>query len=79
MLMNHNNLLLSYTTSLQVLTTLSIFNYIVIMYLVKSLNLALFTAIIIVKEAGKSGSGPGGLAMLMDGGRGMVVPAIDYG
>jgi hypothetical protein len=49
------------------------------MYLVKSLNRALFTAIIIIKEAGKSGSGPGGLAMLMDGGRGMVVPATDYG
>jgi hypothetical protein len=49
------------------------------MYLVKSLNLALFTAIIFVKEAGKSGSEPDGLAMLMDGGRGMVVPAIDYG
>ncbi len=77
--MNHNNLLLSYTNQNLVLTTLSIFNYIVIMYLVKSLNLAMFTAIIIIKEAGKSGSGPGGLAMLMGGGRGMVVPATDYG
>ncbi len=77
--MNHNNLPLSHTNQNLVLTTLSIFNYIVIMYLVKSLNCALFTAIIIIKEAGKSGSGPGGLAMLMDGGRGMVVPATDYG
>jgi hypothetical protein len=77
--MNHNNLPLSHTNQNLVLTTLSIFNYIVIMYLVKSLNRALFTAIIIIKEAGKSGSGPGGLAMLMDGGRGMVVPATDYG
>ncbi len=49
------------------------------MYLVKFHNFALFTAIFFVKETGKSGLEPGGLAMLMDGGRGMVVPAIGYG
>ncbi len=76
---NHKIPLLSPITSHQLLITLSALYYTVIMYLVKLHNFAPFTAIFFVKETGGSGLEPGGLAMLLDGGRGMVVPAIDYG